>query len=182
MINISSNIYEKQQICKYLITYQHLCDESALESTDRIVEYINEIAVEGIKYPLYIATENLELLQASKNDSIKSNYARILAPLDNILWDRKLIAELFDFEYKWEVYIPIAKRKYGYYVLPVLCDNKFIGRIEMETDKKSKTLIVKNFWSEDEIYDSIYRNNIISGIDKFKEYNLCDNVEICCSI
>lgn len=97
MINISSNIYEKQQICKYLITYQHLCDESALESTDRIVEYINEIAVEGIKYPLYIATENLELLQASKNDSIKSNYARILAPLDNILWNRKLIAELFDF-------------------------------------------------------------------------------------
>ena len=143
---------------------------------------ISEIAVEGIKYPLYIATENLELLQASKNDSIKSSYARILAPLDNILWDRKLISELFDFEYKWEVYIPIAKRKYGYYVLPVLCDNKFIGRIEMETDKNSKTLIVKNFWPENEIYDSTYRNNIISGIDKFKEYNLCDNVEICCNI
>ena len=114
--------------------------------------------------------------------AIKSGYARILAPLDNLLWDRKLITELFDFEYKWEVYTPIAERKYGYYVLPMLCDNKLIARIEMETDKKSKTLIVKNFWDQDKMDISKYRNNIISGINKFKEYNLCDKVEIYCSI
>lgn len=131
------------------------------------------------QHALYIATENLALLQTTiNNDVIKSSYAKILAPLDNILWDRKLIAELFGFEYKWEVYTPIAERKYGYYVLPMLCDHKFIGRIEMETDKKSKTLIVKKFWAEDETYISVYRNNIVSGISRFKEYNLCDKVEI----
>ena len=143
---------------------------------------ISEIIVEGIKYALYIATENLELLQVSIKKPIKSGYARILAPLDNLLWDRKLITELFDFEYKWEVYTPIAQRKYGYYVVPILCDNKLMARIEMETDKKSKTLIVKNFWSQDKIDISKYRNNIISGINRFKEYNLCDKVEIYCSI
>ena len=143
---------------------------------------ICEINVDGMKNALYVATENLELLQAAINNPIKSEYARILAPLDNMIWDRKLIAELFGFKYKWEVYTPIAERKYGYYVLPMLCDNKFIGRIEMETDKKSKTLIVKNFWTEDEMYVSTYRNNIISGINRFKEYNLCDKVDICCSI
>lgn len=143
---------------------------------------ISEITVDGMKHALYIATENLELLQSSINKPIKSGYARMLAPLDNLLWDRKMIIELFDFEYKWEVYTPIVERKYGYYVLPILCDNKLIARIEMETDKKSKTLIVKNFWAQDEMDISKYRNNIISGINRFKEYNLCDKVEICCSI
>jgi len=143
---------------------------------------ISEINVEGMKYPLYIATENLELLQLSVKDTIKSSYARILAPLDNLLWDRKLISELFNFEYKWEVYTPMAQRKYGYYVLPILCDNKLIARIEMETDQKSKTLIVKNFWAQDEMDISKYRSNVISGINIFKEYNLCDKVEINCNI
>jgi len=135
-----------------------------------------------MKYPLYIATGNIKLLKATINNPIKSSYARMIAPLDNILWDRKLITELFEFEYKWEVYTPVVQRKYGYYVLPVLCNDKFIGRIEMETDKKNRRLIVKNFWTENKIDISIYRNNIISGINKFKEYNLCDKVEICCSL
>jgi len=143
---------------------------------------INEIIVEGIKHPLYIAAENLELLHSAKDKVIKSKGARIIAPLDNLRWDRKLIAELFDFEYKWEVYTPIVERKYGYYVLPVLCDNKFIGRIELETDKKSKTLIVKNYWDEDNGNCFLYRSKIISGIDRFMEYNLCDKVQIHCNI
>lgn len=143
---------------------------------------ISEITVEDMKSTLYIATENLELLKTYIKKPAKSDYARILAPLDNLLWDRKLIAELFDFEYKWEVYTPIAERKYGYYVLPILCDNKLIARIEMETDKKSKTLKVKNFWPQDGIKISKYRNKIISGIDRFKSYNLCDEIEICCNI
>lgn len=143
---------------------------------------ISGITVDGIKHTLYIATENLELLKSAINKSIKSRSARILAPLDNILWDRKLITEIFDFEYKWEVYTPAEERKYGYYVLPMLCDNKFIGRIEMETDKKRKTLIVKNFWTENERYVSLYRNNIISGINRFMKYNLCVKVEVCCTI
>lgn len=143
---------------------------------------ISEITVDGIKHTLYIATENLELLHTTMNKSMESKYARIIAPLDNLLWDRKLIAELFGFEYKWEVYTPASERKYGYYVLPVLCDNKLIGRIEMETDKKSKTLIVKNFWIENERYVSLFRDNIIFGINRFAKYNLCSKVEIGCPI
>jgi uncharacterized protein len=143
---------------------------------------ITEINIKGMKHALYIATENLEMLQASRSNIIKSKYARILAPLDNMLWDRKLLTELFDFEYKWEVYTPITERKYGYYVLPMLCDNKLIARIEMETDKKGKTLIVKNFWVQDGIDILKYRSKILSGINYFKEYSLCEKAEIYCSI
>lgn len=143
---------------------------------------IYEIIVKGMKYSLYISSENLELLKISLKNPIKSSYARILAPLDNLLWDRKLISELFNFDYKWEVYTPVTQRKYGYYVLPILCDNKLVARIEMETDKKSNTLIVKNFWPQDEMDISKYREDIFAGIDNFKEYNLCSEVMICCSI
>ena len=143
---------------------------------------ITEININGMKHALYIATENLDMLKASVNNVIKSSYARILAPLDNMLWDRKLIGELFDFEYKWEVYTPITERKYGYYVLPVICDNKLVGRIEMETDKKSKTLIVNNFWGQNGIDIINYTSKILSGIDYFAEYNLCEKAEICCNI
>lgn len=141
---------------------------------------ISEVKVEGMKYPLYIANENLKLLQESIKAPIKSEYVRILAPLDNLLWDRKLIKELFNFEYKWEVYTPASQRKYGYYVLPILCNDELIGRIEMETDKKTKTLIIKEFWPEDNIDISVFKTNIIEGINRFKEYNLCDNIEIRC--
>jgi uncharacterized protein YcaQ len=59
-----------------------------------------------------------------------------LAPLYNMLWDRKLIKALFGFDYKWEIYTPEGERKYGYYVLPILYGDSFFGRIEFSCDKK----------------------------------------------
>ena len=53
-----------------------------------------------------------------------------IAPLDQFMWDRKMIAQLFDFDYTWEVYVPEAKRKWGYYVLPVLFGDKLVARAE----------------------------------------------------
>ena len=55
----------------------------------------------------------------------------IIAPLDHLMWDRKLVAELFGFDYRWEVYTKEAKRKWGYYVLPVLFDDQFVGRFDV---------------------------------------------------
>jgi uncharacterized protein YcaQ len=53
-----------------------------------------------------------------------------LAPLDQFMWDRKMIAHLFDFDYVWEVYVPEAKRRWGYYVLPVLFGDSLVARAE----------------------------------------------------
>ena len=53
-----------------------------------------------------------------------------IAPLDQFMWDRGMIGHLFDFEYIWEIYTPVVKRKWGYYVLPVLFGNGLVGRIE----------------------------------------------------
>jgi uncharacterized protein YcaQ len=78
----------------------------------------------------------------------------ILAPLDNLLWDRRLVKELFDFDYIWEVYKPVAERRYGYYVLPILYGDQFVARFEPGRDKKSGALLIENWWWEDGVNPS----------------------------
>jgi uncharacterized protein len=53
-----------------------------------------------------------------------------VAPLDQFMWDRKMVAHLFGFDYTWEIYTPLAKRKWGYYVLPVLYGDSLVARVE----------------------------------------------------
>lgn len=100
--------------------------------------------VEGLDHKLYCASSDLDLLgKALKKPDLKARY-EIIAPLDNMLWDRKLIKALFGFDYKWEIYTPKERRKYGCYTIPLLYGDRFIGRMEAACDRKTKTLIVKN--------------------------------------
>jgi uncharacterized protein YcaQ len=63
-----------------------------------------------------------------------------LAPLDPILWDRQALGPLYGFEYRWEVYVPAAKRRWGYYVLPILFGDRLVGRIEPRFDRGARAL------------------------------------------
>lgn len=65
---------------------------------------------------------------------------RLLAPLDPLVYDRQRNREIFDFDYTWEVYVPAEKRKWGYYVLPILHDGKLIGRVDPKRESKTDTL------------------------------------------
>ncbi len=103
---------------------------------------IKSIQVEDIKELFYIPSESLKY-EITLLDRIS-----FIAPLDNLIWDRSLIKELFNFEYTWEVYTPVVKRKYGYYVLPILKGSDFIGRIEFEKQRNQETLVVKQIWLE----------------------------------
>ena len=65
------------------------------------------------------------------------------------MWDRRQLRDLWDFDYLWEVYVPEAKRKWGYYVLPILFGDRFVGRIEPRLDRKAKTLNILGIWFQD---------------------------------
>lgn len=124
-------------------------------------------SVSGINVPFYIAKEDEKFLEYQE----KKKKVKFLAPLDNMLWDRDMIAKIFDFEYRWEVYTPVAKRKYGYYVIPVIYGNRFVARFEAEKVVPDTPFIIKNWWWEsgikitNEMLDAI---NI--AIEKFAEY------------
>jgi hypothetical protein len=121
--------------------------EAAIEEMVRSSE-LAELEIEGFDYPVYTSSVNLELMDQCL-EIHRPFEAAFLAPLDNLLWDRKYIKSLFGFEYVWEVYKQPQERKYGYYVLPVIYGTEFVARFEPVFDKRKKVLNIKNWWWED---------------------------------
>lgn len=109
------------------------------------------VTVEQMKDMLYCRAEDLPLIEAVLQNPAPILRCELIAPLDNLLWDRKLINELFGFDYTWEIYTPEIKRKFGYYVLPLLYGDRFIGRAEINAERKAGMLVVKNIWYENDI-------------------------------
>ena len=142
---------------------------------------IQPAVVEGIKTRFYYRTEDETLMQAVLAGTMDQK-ARMefLAPLDPLLWDKTLVAALWDFHYSWEIYTPASKRQYGYYTLPVLWGCDFIGRIEATSDQKSRTLRVKNFWLEPGVRQTKkLQLSLDRTLRRFASFNDCTTVEFC---
>ncbi len=130
-----------------------------------------QLKVAGIDSPLYMRSKDFLLLKETFTIDKPPQRASIIAPLDNLIWDRRLIKELFNFEYRWEVYKPVEARRYGYYVLPILYGDQFIGRFEPGRDKATGKLIIKNWWWEPGIKQTKKLQRAIkSCFEKFLHY------------
>lgn len=129
---------------------------------------LKKLEVEGCKLPFYYKAEDEATLQEAMVSNRYKKRLEFIAPLDNLMWDRELIKELFDFEYKWEIYTPVKDRKYGYYVLPVLYGENFIARIEIVRNKKDKKFDIKNIWYENSKL-SKHEPKILGRLEKFTE-------------
>ena len=106
--------------------------------------------VEDCRATFYAVPALIEALDARP----AGRQARFLAPLDNLLWDRGMVEALFGFKYRWEVYTPVDKRQYGYYVLPVLYGGRFVARFEALPAAKAGRFAVQNWWWEDGVRPS----------------------------
>lgn len=99
--------------------------------------------VEDEKY--YTTKENLKQL----NNKEFAKEVHILSPFDNLVIQRKRLKTLFDFDYVIECYVPAAKRKFGYYVLPILYGDKLLGRLDAKADRLNNLFNILNLWWED---------------------------------
>ena len=133
-------------------------------------EKVIEIQIEDMKSPFYLTKESYRLLLESLDQELVDSI-RFIAPLDNFIWDRALVKELFDFEYTWQVYVPEAKRIYGYYVLPILYKDTFIGRLEPSRNKNRNNMLeIKNIWYENASYKNKQIKSLIEA--ERKRHNL----------
>lgn len=99
---------------------------------------LQQIAVAGTEY--YTLPESLSLL----DKPLSRSKLKILSPFDNLLIQRKRMQALFDFDYQIECYVPAAKRKYGYFVLPILWDGRLVARMDCKADRKTQVLHIHN--------------------------------------
>src|SRR5262249_7912371 len=82
-------------------------------------------------------------------------------------------AWLFDFDYKWEIYTPVEKRKWGYYVMPILYGDSLVARMDVKLDRPNKTLLIKGFWLEDPEMgkDSAFAEALSRGLIRFTRFH-----------
>jgi uncharacterized protein YcaQ len=104
------------------------------------------VDVEGMRGKRFVVAEERALLEAPA-EPIPS--VAFIAPFDSLLWDTALLASLFDFEYVWEGFFTPAKRRWGYYVLPILFGDRFVGRFEPRIDLEQGVVEVLDLWWED---------------------------------
>lgn len=102
------------------------------------------VEVEGLG-PLWLHAELAALLETP----LMASHSALLSPFDPVVWDRKRARELFNFDYRLECYTPEAKRKYGYFVLPILHCGELKGRLDAKMERKSGQLIIKRLWLEE---------------------------------
>ncbi|GLC86903.1 winged helix-turn-helix domain-containing protein [Lysinibacillus piscis] len=135
------------------------------------------ISVEQIKDTLYCLVEDLPLIEAARKNPKPKVRCEFIAPLDNLIWDRKLIQALFGFDYTWEIYTPASKRKFGYYVLPLLYGERFVGRVEVIVERKISTLVIKNIWYENDVtLTEPLQIALDACFQKFALFNDCNTI------
>jgi uncharacterized protein YcaQ len=119
--------------------------------TDQLVGrgLLAPVTVEGLRGVRYLpADEQLALRSALTAPAEADPHVAFIAPLDPLLSDRRLMRDLWSFDYIWEVYVPEPKRRWGYYVLPILFGDRLVGRFEPRVDRHSRTLRVLGVWWE----------------------------------
>lgn len=127
-----------------------------------IADTVQPLAVEGCP-TLYCLREDVPLLESLRGEdqaganasgrpsgrattgpfpAAPSPAPRLLAPLDPLIYDRRVTAALWNFDYTWEAYTPAAKRVRGYYALPVLIGTEIVGHVDPKADRASRRLRV----------------------------------------
>ncbi len=140
---------------------------------------ILSVTVAGVKPPFYYRAEDDALLQnilTGKAD-LKPRIS-LIAPLDPLMWDKALIQALWNFRYSWEIYTPATKRRYGYYTLPILYGDSFVGRVDTAVDRKAGVLRVKGLWWEPNVRQTKkLQDELNRALNRFAKFNDCQIME-----
>lgn len=129
------------------------------------------VRIEGVKSEYYIPAAWADRLGRQEE---AANRLTFLAPLDNLIWDRKRLLELFDFDYRWEVYTPAAKRRWGYYTLPILYGARFVGRLDPKIDRRESRLRLQGFWLEEApelVSDAAFQTALAHRLQDFAQFH-----------
>ncbi len=129
--------------------YIHLSNKSKIkDALDDMIEkdQVKRLKIDGISQVYYALSSAYSVI--SENETVLKEVF-ILSPFDNFVINRKKLNDLYNFNYTIECYVPEAKRKFGYFVLPIFFKDKFVGRMDPKCDRKKRILLIKNLVFEE---------------------------------
>jgi uncharacterized protein YcaQ len=138
-----------------------------------------ELDVEGLKGTYVALASDVPLLEALNAGRVPRAWKPLgpttdeettfIAPLDPIISDRDRTRALFDFDYKWEVYDPPERRRWGYYTLPILWGDRLVARFDSKLHRPEMKLVVNGLWLEDEAlaFDEAFAEAMARGMSRF---------------
>jgi uncharacterized protein YcaQ len=104
------------------------------------------VEVEGMRGKRFVVPDEVALLESPPDPTPAVAF---IAPFDSLLWDTALLASLFDFDHVWEGFFQPAKRRWGYYVLPIVFGDRLVGRLEPRIDRDKACVEMLGLWWED---------------------------------
>jgi len=117
--------------------------------------------IEDSGEPAYVHPDNAGPAEKILAGRLRPSVTTLLSPFDPVVWDRARASELFGFDYKIEVYTPAARRRYGYYSLPILHDGALVGRLDAKAHRKQDIFEVKAIHLEPDVAVS---DDLVTGI------------------
>lgn len=140
---------------------------------------IHPVNVEGLKgNPYFVHTDNLALLSETLNGKLRPTHTAILSPFDPLVTDRARAQDLFDFDYNIECYTPAPKRKFGYFVLPILHKGNLVGRMDAKAWRSQKRLQVIRLYLEPGVLPSTaLAKDLADTIKAYATWQELDKVE-----
>ena len=139
------------------------------------------LEIDGIKGERFVVADELAMLDAAEAEVAAAGSGEVvgdpdvafLAPLDPLVWDRDFLRKLYGFDYVWEVYVPEPRRRWGYYVLPMLFGDRLVGRIEPRIDRRDGVVRVVDMWWEagfDPLAEDGFADALAAALDAHRRF------------
>lgn len=143
---------------------------------------VDERVAAGALEPIKLASGEIWLVEAGALDRPMprvSNRMLILSPFDNSVIQRERLKALFQYDYQIECYVPAAKRQYGYFCLPLLYRDQFVGRMDCKAHRKERLLEIKSLHFEQHGFDEeLIATTFVEAIKAFCQFQGCDRVSL----
>ena len=137
------------------------------------------VEVRGWQNPAYVHREHDGLLQSALAGKLRATHTTLLSPFDPVVWDRERASVMFGFDYRIECYVPEPKRRYGYFVLPILHRGALVGRLDAKAHRNEGSFEIKSLHLESGIEpDDALVAAVAQAIQRCAEWHGTPNVVV----